>query len=69
MAREAPRDARRFFSHTPAAGMSPRPRALPYAVLAPAGGYLYYVASRIEFHERAGTLGPGWRRSSRSRCR
>ena len=38
--------------------MRPRSRALPYAVLAAAGGYLYYVASRIEFHERAGTLGP-----------
>jgi putative tricarboxylic transport membrane protein len=41
--------------------MKPRSRvarALPYAVLAAAGGYLYYVAAGIEFHQRAGTLGP-----------
>jgi putative tricarboxylic transport membrane protein len=33
-------------------------RALPYVVLAGAAGYLYTVAGRIEFHQRAGTLGP-----------
>jgi putative tricarboxylic transport membrane protein len=41
--------------------MTPRSRAvraLPYAVLAAAGGYLYHVATRIEFQQRAGTLGP-----------
>jgi putative tricarboxylic transport membrane protein len=38
--------------------MHPRSRVLAYAVLAAAGGYLYYVASRIEFQQRAGTLGP-----------
>lgn len=33
-------------------------RALPYAVLAAAAGYLYYVAAGFEFHRRVGTLGP-----------
>jgi hypothetical protein len=33
-------------------------RALPYAVLAGASAYLYAVATRIEFQQRAGTLGP-----------
>lgn len=33
-------------------------RALPYAVLAAAAGYLYHGAAGIEFHRRAGTLGP-----------
>ena len=32
--------------------------ALPYAVLAAAAGYLYYTATRIDYHHRAGTLGP-----------
>jgi hypothetical protein len=33
-------------------------RALPYACLAAAGAYLYFVAAGIEFQRRAGTLGP-----------
>ncbi|HUF79653.1 MAG TPA: tripartite tricarboxylate transporter TctB family protein [Burkholderiales bacterium] len=41
--------------------MTPRSRyasALPYAVLAAAAGYLYYTATHIDYHHRAGTLGP-----------
>lgn len=33
-------------------------KALPYAIVAAAAGYLYYVASNFQFHARAGTLGP-----------
>ncbi|OGA45212.1 MAG: hypothetical protein A3G24_15015 [Betaproteobacteria bacterium RIFCSPLOWO2_12_FULL_62_13] len=33
-------------------------RALPYATVGAAAGYLYYVASAFQFHARAGTLGP-----------
>lgn len=33
-------------------------RALPYALVGAAAGYLYYVAAHFEFHQRAGTLGP-----------
>ncbi|MBI2509141.1 MAG: tripartite tricarboxylate transporter TctB family protein [Betaproteobacteria bacterium] len=33
-------------------------RALPYAIVGAAAGYLYYVASHFQFHARAGTLGP-----------
>lgn len=33
-------------------------RILPYALLAAAAGYLYYVATRFEYHHRADTLGP-----------
>lgn len=33
-------------------------RALPYVVAGVAAGYLYYVASNFQFHERPGTLGP-----------
>lgn len=33
-------------------------RALPYGVLAVLGSFLYSVAARIEYQERAGTLGP-----------
>ncbi|MBI4194454.1 MAG: tripartite tricarboxylate transporter TctB family protein [Betaproteobacteria bacterium] len=33
-------------------------RALPYATVGAAAGYLYYVATNFEFHRRAGTLGP-----------
>lgn len=30
----------------------------PYALVLAAAGYLYYVATRFEFHHRPGTLGP-----------
>lgn len=33
-------------------------RALPYAIVGAAAGYLYYVASNFQFHARTGTLGP-----------
>jgi putative tricarboxylic transport membrane protein len=33
-------------------------RIVPYAVVGAGAGYLYHVASRIEYHHRAGTLGP-----------
>jgi len=33
-------------------------RALPYAIVGAAAGYLYFVASNFQFHARAGTLGP-----------
>lgn len=33
-------------------------RALPYAIVGTAAGYLYYVAANISYSERAGTLGP-----------
>jgi putative tricarboxylic transport membrane protein len=41
--------------------MAPRSRTtrlLPYAILAAAAGYLYFIATRIEYQQRAGTLGP-----------
>jgi putative tricarboxylic transport membrane protein len=34
------------------------PRILPYALVGAAAGYLYYVAANIQYHARAGTLGP-----------
>ena len=33
-------------------------RAAPYVLVGAAAGYLYYVAAHIEYHARAGTLGP-----------
>ena len=33
-------------------------RILPYALVGVAAGYLYYVAANIQYHARAGTLGP-----------
>ena len=33
-------------------------RILPYALVGAAAGYLYYVAANIQYHARAGTLGP-----------
>jgi len=33
-------------------------RIIPYAIVGGAAGYLYYVAANIEYHARAGTLGP-----------
>lgn len=33
-------------------------RIIPYAVVGVSAGYLYYVATKFEFHARAGTLGP-----------
>lgn len=33
-------------------------RILPYAIVSGAAGYLYYIAANIEYHARAGTLGP-----------
>ena len=33
-------------------------RALPYAIVGTAAGFLYYVAANIRYSERAGTLGP-----------
>lgn len=33
-------------------------RILPYALVGAGAAYLYYVASSIEYHARAGTLGP-----------
>jgi putative tricarboxylic transport membrane protein len=33
-------------------------RSLPYLLVGTAAGYLYYAATQIEFHRRAGTLGP-----------
>ena len=36
----------------------PLARSLPYLLVGTAAGYLYYVANQIEFHRRAGTLGP-----------
>ena len=31
---------------------------LPYAIVGSAAAYLFYVATQIDFHRRAGTLGP-----------
>lgn len=33
-------------------------KIVPYAVAGAAAGYLYYVAANIEYHARAGALGP-----------
>lgn len=33
-------------------------RSLPYLLVGSVAGYLYHVAAQIEFHRRAGTLGP-----------
>jgi len=33
-------------------------RVLPYVLVGAAAGYLYYVAARFDFQQRAGTLGP-----------
>lgn len=33
-------------------------RILPYAVVGAGAGYLYHVAAGIQYHHRAGTLGP-----------
>ena len=33
-------------------------KALPYAVVGAAAAYLYYAAAHIQYHARAGTLGP-----------
>jgi putative tricarboxylic transport membrane protein len=33
-------------------------RIIPYAVVGTSAGYLYYVATKFEYHARAGTLGP-----------
>lgn len=33
-------------------------RALPYALVGAAAGYLYYVAANFQYHARAGVLGP-----------
>jgi len=36
----------------------PLSRIVPYALVGAGAGYLYYVAANIEYHARAGTLGP-----------
>lgn len=33
-------------------------RALPYAIVGAAAGYLFYLAANFQYHARAGTLGP-----------
>lgn len=33
-------------------------KALPYALVGAAAGYLYYAAAHFQYHARAGTLGP-----------
>lgn len=33
-------------------------KALPYAIVGAAAGYLYYAAAHFQYHARAGTLGP-----------
>lgn len=33
-------------------------RTLPYVIVGAFGGFLWHAASRIEYHHRAGTLGP-----------